>query len=274
MNCRATKSLFSAFMEGELSEADRRRMNEHLERCERCSRDLEALRKTVTLLRWIPPIEADQGFTQSVMARVRAEEARPSLGERLGAWWEGVTAVNPWRGLELPAPAMAAAGVVGLVVGVLMTVQLVGTPVTMVDATRGAGELASRPQMVGAPVVGTAVTGAAPTATMPVGYQRGPQTQTPSVGSGSSASIYDVLRRRVGQQSMPPAQTAGGSGFTGDGRYYEWQQQIHQDRIEGPEAVIAVEYVLERVRFEPRQTGQGVRQLPAGLHTENGLLTF
>jgi hypothetical protein len=83
-----------------------------------------------------------------------------------------------------------------------------------------------------------------------------------------------VWRRRAEQQPTQPAQTAGGSGFTGDGRYYEWEQRIHQDRFEGPEAVIAVEYVLERVRFEPRQTEPGVRQLPAGLHTENGLLTF
>jgi hypothetical protein len=178
-------------------------------------------------------------------------------------------AVNPWRGLELPAPAMAAAGVVGLVVGVLMTVQLVGTPVTMVDASGGAGELASRTQ-----TGGTGVSGAAPTATMPVGYGRGPQTQTPFVSTGSAASVYEAWRRRAEQQPMHAPQTVRRTGITDDGRYYELEQQIHQDRFEGPEAVIAVEYVLERVRFEPRQTEPGVRQLPAGLHTENGLLTF
>ena len=47
MNCAKARAQFSAYVEQELSESDRRAVSGHLGRCEHCSRDLFAMQKAV-----------------------------------------------------------------------------------------------------------------------------------------------------------------------------------------------------------------------------------
>ncbi|MGD8394373.1 MAG: anti-sigma factor [Candidatus Eiseniibacteriota bacterium] len=287
MSCRATRSNFSAYIESELSEADRRRVREHLEICADCARELEALKKTMTLLRWIPPVEASDGFATEVMVRVRAERmARPrvSVWERLVGWWERVRPAMPWDGLELPVPALASAGALGLVAGVLLTLQLLGMPVGVADTPQLPGELA-------------ALGGAATTA--PPGPTAGRNDAALVATSGPAQTERQAFRSdlrgtdAVWMRDVPAGLATrdavgrvaaddrlgvyGPDDGTRDYGLYGWSGPGYAgQQLEGPAPVAVVEYVLQRVHYpQPRQPGaQGVPQLPVGLRVENGYVTF
>jgi anti-sigma factor RsiW len=295
MSCRATRGNFSAYIESELSESERRRVREHLDHCASCARELEAFKKTMTLLRWIPPVEASEGFAAEVMVRVRAERAarpRASAWERALAWWERVRPAMPWDGLELPVPALASAGALGLVAGVILTLELVGMPTGVADAPQLPGELATLTGIAG----GAAGDGAA---------------MARDGGSGSDASGREALvanARPAGNGRQPfrsdlqpayppwaygaPRVTAQGYGarMQADGRVdygndrgaLDYSRRGWSDtgysapQLEGPAPVAVVEYVLERLHeYQQRQpVAQDVPQLPVGLHIENGYVTF
>lgn len=293
MNCRATKKQFSAYLEAELSEAGRRCVAAHLERCERCARELEAFRKTMTLLRWIPPVEADDAFTRRVVLQARADAGRMTPALWLRSWWESLQLQAPWRGLDLPVPALASAGGLGLAAGVLLTLRLIGLPATAAESANPPvpDPLASKPGVVEtttahlAPQPGAAATlhgaalaagstrpdvGGRADAARPAGYAA---ATDPWV---ARRSVQDIVASYVGR-----AQAWSGSGAlrslaqrSSRGAYaVPWQSGAAAgQRVEGPAPVTVVEYVLRRVRIQPRSTP--ARELPAGLHVENGYVTF
>jgi hypothetical protein len=243
-------------MEAELSEAERKRVSDHLERCPRCARDLEAMRKTVTLLRWIPPIEVEEDFTAQVMARVRAEQARLTPLAQVRAWWQSVSLELPWRGLELPVPALASAGGLGLVAGVLMTLQLIGLPASMVDGQQAPSELATAAPAI-APAMSSPGAASGGTAAVPVATTFGRYQQPVAQG-------YSPVRQSVTPFGWQPAHSPQVTPFAGSGG----------NLVEGPPSVISVEYVIKRVHVRPGQSEPQLPQLPAGVHVENGIATF
>jgi len=84
MNCRSAEHLFSSFVEDELSQRERRSLEEHLEACSRCSMAVEEMRATVDLLATLPSYETGPAFEEEVMDRIRSGEAlRPGLVEWL-----------------------------------------------------------------------------------------------------------------------------------------------------------------------------------------------
>lgn len=84
MNCRSAESLFSALVEDELSQEERRAIEAHLLGCRRCSLSVRELRETMSLLRSLPEAEVGAHFEEDVMARIRSGEAlRPSVLEWL-----------------------------------------------------------------------------------------------------------------------------------------------------------------------------------------------
>jgi anti-sigma factor RsiW len=92
MNCRSAEELFSSFVEDELSQRERRTLENHLADCPRCSRAVEELRTTVDLLTALPSYETGPAFEEEVMDRIRSGEAlRPGIvewiSERLSAGW-------------------------------------------------------------------------------------------------------------------------------------------------------------------------------------------
>src|SRR5262245_11227445 len=101
MNCAKARSNFSAYVEQELSESDRRAVSTHLARCEDCSRDLFAMQKAVNLLRWVPKVDARPGFEDRLSERLHAKADEPAV-----SWpW-----LERWRELS----ASLAAGTRGL----------------------------------------------------------------------------------------------------------------------------------------------------------------
>jgi anti-sigma factor RsiW len=84
MNCRSAESLFSALVEDELSQEERRAIEAHLMGCRRCSLSVRELRETMSLLRSLPEAGTSAHFEEDVMARIRSGEAlRPSVLEWL-----------------------------------------------------------------------------------------------------------------------------------------------------------------------------------------------
>lgn len=90
--CEEYGALISAWLDGELNEADTRRLQAHLFTCPGCRAYLADLK---AMSRAFPPleeVEVPEDFAASVMARIRAQappekkKASPSLWRRWGAW--------------------------------------------------------------------------------------------------------------------------------------------------------------------------------------------
>ena len=69
-----TRPRLSPYLDGEVSEAERRRVEEHAHVCPQCHRILETLKRTLVELRGMADERsAPSGLADSVMARIRAE---------------------------------------------------------------------------------------------------------------------------------------------------------------------------------------------------------
>jgi len=84
MNCRSAASLFSAFLEDELNQKERRSLEAHLLSCKRCSLDLREFRATLDVLPSVPVYETSPHFEEDLLERIRSGEAmRPGVVEWL-----------------------------------------------------------------------------------------------------------------------------------------------------------------------------------------------
>jgi len=84
MNCRSAASLFSAFLEDELNQEERRSLETHLLSCKRCSLDLREFRATLDVLPSVPVYETSPHFEEDLLERIRSGEAmRPGVVEWL-----------------------------------------------------------------------------------------------------------------------------------------------------------------------------------------------
>jgi anti-sigma factor RsiW len=103
MNCRSAESLFSALIEDELSQNERRSLETHLLSCRKCSVSLKETRAAMELFQSLPIEETSPHFEDDVMTRIRSGEGlRPSLIE----WVRGILAPPAW----LRPVAVAGAG--------------------------------------------------------------------------------------------------------------------------------------------------------------------
>ncbi len=86
MNCRSAESLFSSYIEDEISQEERRNVESHLMGCRRCSLAMREVRATMTMLTRIPEVEFQPSahFDEDVYARIRSGEGlRPTAVEWL-----------------------------------------------------------------------------------------------------------------------------------------------------------------------------------------------
>jgi len=83
MNCRSVESLFSSYIEDEISQEERRNFESHLMGCRRCSLALREVRATLSILsQGMPAVEPSAHFDEDVYARIRSGEGiRPGARE-------------------------------------------------------------------------------------------------------------------------------------------------------------------------------------------------
>ena len=74
-DCREVRDLSSDYIDGELDEASRGRVGEHIGWCGPCSAFINTLRATVNMLRSAPKRDAPEGFPDRVRDAVRNEGA-------------------------------------------------------------------------------------------------------------------------------------------------------------------------------------------------------
>jgi hypothetical protein len=111
--------LLSAYIDGEVTAAERGLVEAHLASCDVCGRDLATLRQTVTLLRQLPQVAAPRPFT---LRESDVQSLRPTLRPARPAWWQ-----SGWlRGAVAAAAMLLCVAVAG--VTLLLEHGLVGAP--------------------------------------------------------------------------------------------------------------------------------------------------
>jgi hypothetical protein len=113
VTCHDARELFSALLDEALTREERTDVYAHLARCVDCRRELEAVERTVALVRGATPVRAPAGFVERVV-----EAARPRPWYRRAAR----AALLPWP-ITLPLSAAAL-----LLVGGLAVLIVRGTP--------------------------------------------------------------------------------------------------------------------------------------------------
>jgi anti-sigma factor RsiW len=82
MNCRSAESLFSSYIEDEISQEERRALESHFMGCRRCSLSMRQVRATMSMLSGLPEVAPSAHFDEEVYARIRSGEGlRPSAAE-------------------------------------------------------------------------------------------------------------------------------------------------------------------------------------------------
>ena len=123
MRCRNVKSRLNRYLDGELSDQERRAFERHVGVCAACHEALERLRAAdAAVLQLAEPPDVPTGFAERVIARAaRRRQQRPLV-------------VPFWKSFS-PAMRVAAAAMVmlGLGVGVLMGMDLARGPATPSD---------------------------------------------------------------------------------------------------------------------------------------------
>lgn len=77
MWCRRVRSQLSAYVDGELSAAERSAVAEHLSRCEVCSAERESLTKLTRITSLIPEEDLPSGLHSRIMSRLAYAETPP-----------------------------------------------------------------------------------------------------------------------------------------------------------------------------------------------------
>src|SRR5262249_43440708 len=84
MNCRSAESLFSSYIEDEISQEERRHLEAHLMGCRRCSLAIREVRATLSMLERMPLAEPSAHFDEDVYARIRSGEGlRPTVRDMI-----------------------------------------------------------------------------------------------------------------------------------------------------------------------------------------------
>lgn len=106
MNCDEIQKHLSEYLDNRLDDAQRREIEKHLASCPRCLPEAKLLSAGIKGVADLPEVEPPAGFSQRVMARIRAEAEKPTLWARL---------FQPFK-IKIPLHATALLLVVGLAV--------------------------------------------------------------------------------------------------------------------------------------------------------------
>jgi anti-sigma factor RsiW len=106
MKCSDAKQKFNGWVDGELPKEAAADLSRHIQGCNACAREAEALKQLAATLDRLPAAPAPAHLSQSTMRRFRQEMKKPGLVE----WWRGL-------GL-LMRGAVCGAATGGLVMGI------------------------------------------------------------------------------------------------------------------------------------------------------------
>jgi len=196
MNCDGVRGLLSAYLDGELVPGDLLRVEQHLRRCHGCADEVDALRRTVSLVAALPVVDVPADFHTRLHNRLVALGppviVRPAAGAN--AWQRHL------RDWALPAAAAAAVLAVSLAglrqVGTQLPPGLSATQTATIEKrSEAALEIAVNPG--GGDVVSQPVSGS--TTAQPTGSQPKPPVDVPR----SSPSVDQPNAQLVGANPAP-----------------------------------------------------------------------
>lgn len=78
MNCNWTDARMSSYLDGELDGAEMRKVRAHVDSCENCRVEFEALKAAKTAIEELPVYELPDGFEEALVAKVFAHESLPA----------------------------------------------------------------------------------------------------------------------------------------------------------------------------------------------------
>lgn len=97
MNCKKIQNLLSDYIEGLVSEAEKKEIQQHLEVCDRCNLEYQKIEKIIKILRSLPEKNAPDYFSEKVIQKItEKQKKRPKL-----ALWLGRIALAEIAGLIL-----------------------------------------------------------------------------------------------------------------------------------------------------------------------------
>ena len=113
-SCSSIKPLITEALFGSLSDADRRRLDAHVSKCEACADELQSLRSTLEMTAAVERPERPEAywsrFSEVIYERAAAEsqpvasssvsQENPSLARRFGEWWDDLPALWPTNGAQ------------------------------------------------------------------------------------------------------------------------------------------------------------------------------
>lgn len=191
MKCAEARELLSAYIDGALSGAPRRRLEDHLRECPTCAAELADLRRTAALLASLDEIDPPAEFRASLRQRLQevTRQGRPRERTQAAQWWLRLADLSmlPTRTALAAALVLLLAFAGGIGVGYRYLQGRIGAPVAQDAARDEAG-----PATLGAPA-GTAPGAAGRAAKGEVAGQA-PVSGGAAVGQGSGA-----------QKGAPPA---------------------------------------------------------------------
>ncbi len=280
MNCRYTRENFSAYIEQELSAAERRDVAAHLAQCAQCTSELFAMQKAMSLVRWVPRSEGRPGFEERLMRRIAAEERQPARRE----WWRETLSTLGARWDDLGAAMMAPAPVGALVVALLlgggggaflmrsMNERMPGTPV--IAAERPGATLPAAPVSIATmPAATEAGAPSGPPAALVATGEPGAESPAPAreVAAAETRETKPAPAARSTRNRPPRTQLVGTGAVASGADIADWRSggQPIEGIPEGPPAVSEVEYILHLIDAN----GQLI-ELPASAIVSGGTVTF
>ena len=99
MKCDACRDNFTAYLEGDLTEAERSACAAHLASCPECTAARREFQATVSLLRSLPTVELPAGLAERITAAVHAEKLPAIAPRRARTWWELASGLAAAAGL-------------------------------------------------------------------------------------------------------------------------------------------------------------------------------
>jgi anti-sigma factor RsiW len=110
MVCRKAQELIHSYLDGEIGSAERRGLEEHLEACAGCRRELEATRALLGMVAEVPRRQVGDDFDRALRARLAAVEPQRSTWARWSRLWQ----FNAWRARPALIPAAVALAAVAV----------------------------------------------------------------------------------------------------------------------------------------------------------------